>query len=445
MKYKLFLLLCILFLALSGCAIESDELLSLPQLPAQYVLVQNQIDLLLSDGVSLSAPVSGTDRASIQMVDLNGDGVDEAIAFCVSKKNESTVPQVYLYRYSGGKYVLSGCIEGVGDSIDTVLYPEMGAEHAKTLVIGWRLGANPVCGLSVYLYDGETPLMLYNGEYTGLAACDLNNDDAEELLVLRHVASTSSGAGSAVLLSYDSGKLSSIAEAPLSSGVSQPQSVVYDRIGEDLYGVVVDALLSGEDRAGEAGMLTDILAYDEGHLYNVTYDDFERRSISTYRPLEYESRDIDGDGIVEVPCVDYLPGSNVQSATPFLRIDWCDVDDTLTLTKRFTAYQARKSEWYFVMPDTLIPSVTMVAGYSDAERMSYVFCEYNSETEQIGRPLWEIFTLTGMEKYTAFEELGLFELARTSTRIYGAKLYLADKNDILSYAELSQSFFLTAG
>ncbi|MDY3285226.1 MAG: hypothetical protein SOX31_01470 [Eubacteriales bacterium] len=442
-KSRLFWPALLLLLLLSGCSVESDDLLSLPRLPEQYVLVQDQIDLLLSDGVTLSAPVSGAERSPIQMVDLDGDGTDEALAFCVSKKNDAAAPQVYVYRYSRGRYVLAGCLEGAGDSIDTVLYPEMGLTHTRMLVVGWRLGASPVRGLSVYLYDGTSPVMLYSGEYTGLTVCDLDRDGAEELLVLRHTASAS--AGEAQLLTYESQRLSSASAAPLSCDVTQPQSIVCDRLGENLYGVVIDATLSGEDRAGEAGMITDILIFDSGRLHNVAYSEAERRSSVTYRPVEYRSRDIDGDGKIEIPLVDYLPGSSAQSRSPFLRIDWCGVSDSLTLSRRFTAYTAPGGEWYFVMPDTLIPSVTMLPGSDDTGVSSCVFCEYNSETEQTGRALWEIYTLTGPEKYETLASLELFELARTSSRIYGAKLYLDEDNDILSYSELSQSFFLLPG
>ena len=78
-KSRLFWPALLLLLLLSGCSVESDDLLSLPRLPEQYVLVQDQIDLLLSDGVTLAAPVYGAERSPIQMVDLGGDGTSTAI------------------------------------------------------------------------------------------------------------------------------------------------------------------------------------------------------------------------------------------------------------------------------------------------------------------------------------------------------------------------------
>ena len=436
MKKRLALLLCAVFCLFSGCSLEADELLALPQLPAQHVLVQNQINQLLADGVSLSAPLSGTDRSSVQMVDLDQDGVDEAVVFGVSRKNDTTVPQVYIYRFIRGRYELAQRLDGVGDSIDTVLYPRMGPQRRRMLIVGWRLGANPVCGLSVYQYDGQNAVMLLSSEYTGLCAADFDGDKIEELLVLRYSATE---VGNASLYTYSEGAFSSTASAPLTAGVTTPSSIVFEPVGGGYSGAVVDAPLLSRD-SKDGGMVTDVLIYSDGRLSNVTYSEADQRSVSTYRPIAYPSRDINSDGILEIPRIEYLP--NVPSENGFLRVDWCAVGESGTLERQFSAYTVQDCGWYFIMPDTLIPSVTLISGEHEPERVSYIFCEYNSETEQVGRPFWEIFTITGLERNSAVAELNLFELARTSTRIYAAKLHLPDDSGIITYSEISKSFFL---
>jgi len=93
------------------------------------------------------------------------------------------------------------------------------------------------------------------------------------------------------------------------------------------------------------------------------------------------------------------------------------------------------------MPDALIPSVTLTRGVQDVGRDTVVFCEYNSETEQIGRALWQIVSLTGSDRYKQKEELGLFELARTSSALYG--VMLNSERDIITYEEISRYFHLS--
>lgn len=440
MKIRKFTLLLPLLLLLTACADETDSLLRVPQLPEQYVLVQQQLDRILADGSQLAAPVSGQNRSAIQLNDLDGDGTDEVLVFCSAKEDDAYVPKMYLFRRETNRYVQAACVEGVGDSFDLCDYPAMGADGQKLLVIGWRLGANPVRGVTVHVYAGGTLTMLYNGEYTGLLAEDIDSDGDDDLLLLRHYASASTP-GSAVLLEYERDALTVVGETILSAGIQSPESCVYDRIGADLYGVIIDAKLAGADRAGEAGMLTDLLYYADGQLYNLSYDETARRSDATYRPVSFPSRDIDRDGIVEVPRVEYLPGSTVRSAYPFLRVDWCVVDKSLTLSRKFTAYTAAGLPWYFKMPDALIPSVTLTRGVQDVGRDTVVFCEYNSETEQLGRALWQIVSLTGSDRYKQKEELGLFELARTSSALYG--VMLNSERDIITYEEISRYFHLS--
>lgn len=72
MKKRILICLLVLLLSLTGCMADSNELLRLPQLPQQYMLVQAQLDQILSDNTQLSAPVSGENRGAIQMADLNG-------------------------------------------------------------------------------------------------------------------------------------------------------------------------------------------------------------------------------------------------------------------------------------------------------------------------------------------------------------------------------------
>ena len=65
-------------LLLSGCMFTAsfEELYEVPQLPNEYTELREQIDQILSDGAEYAAPTSGTNIQSVQLVDLDGDGVE---------------------------------------------------------------------------------------------------------------------------------------------------------------------------------------------------------------------------------------------------------------------------------------------------------------------------------------------------------------------------------
>ena len=67
---------------LTGCTVPSgDELLAAPRPSSNYQTLQVKLEELLASGVSYTTPAAGENRSSVQLVDLNGDGIEEAITF----------------------------------------------------------------------------------------------------------------------------------------------------------------------------------------------------------------------------------------------------------------------------------------------------------------------------------------------------------------------------
>ena len=70
-----------LVLALTGCIQSPESLYRLPKLPKEYRNLQEKLSQLLAAGLTYASPVSGSNTQSIQLQDLNGDGLEEAVAF----------------------------------------------------------------------------------------------------------------------------------------------------------------------------------------------------------------------------------------------------------------------------------------------------------------------------------------------------------------------------
>ena len=89
MPKKLWLLLAALLLtaaSLTGCtlprlALNPEELYSLPTLPARYAELNTLLNEILDSGAEYAAPTSGANIQPVQLVDLDGDGQEEAVAF----------------------------------------------------------------------------------------------------------------------------------------------------------------------------------------------------------------------------------------------------------------------------------------------------------------------------------------------------------------------------
>ena len=63
-------------LLLGGCVFPSgDELLAAPKPSSNYQSLQTELEKQLAQGVSYASPSEGENRSSIQLADLDNDGV----------------------------------------------------------------------------------------------------------------------------------------------------------------------------------------------------------------------------------------------------------------------------------------------------------------------------------------------------------------------------------
>ena len=132
---------------------SGDDLLAAPRPSTNYQSLQSELEHLLASGVSYTAPTEGENRSSVQLTDLDGDGVDEASRFFRgSTSATSNTFEVYVYRKQDDQYVCTGSVEGQATAIQSVDYPVITPEGRRGMVITWRLtgdgtGALTMCDL----------------------------------------------------------------------------------------------------------------------------------------------------------------------------------------------------------------------------------------------------------------------------------------------------------
>ena len=82
MKKRMVLLAAMLAaVLLSGCALSTvEEMYALPKRSKEFRELQAAIDTAMY-GMTFSSPQSGDNQQTVQMADLNGDGVEEYLVF----------------------------------------------------------------------------------------------------------------------------------------------------------------------------------------------------------------------------------------------------------------------------------------------------------------------------------------------------------------------------
>ena len=178
------LMLSVLALALSGCIFTAPEatLYRLPKLAGEYESLEARIDTLLAMGGEYAAPTSGSNLQSVQMIDLDSDGVEEAVAFFRFPSDKKPM-KIYIFKANGDSYEQYACIEGTSTLIYSVNYADLDGDGRREILVGYR-SSSDVQGLSIYPMTAGSPEALLITGYSRYANIDMNGDGKQELLIL---------------------------------------------------------------------------------------------------------------------------------------------------------------------------------------------------------------------------------------------------------------------
>ena len=278
---------------LGGCQFTAsvDELLTLPQLSLEYEGLSQQIDNLLTQGYEYASPTSGRNIQSVQMVDLNGDGSEEAIAFFRRSTDEKPL-KIVVFSTEEGNYNQLCTLESSGTEVESVTYQDLTGDDTKEMIIGWKMGAD---GQTVAVYDvHEKPAALMRSNYVRFTVQTLDGDNSADLVVLR---SNEEGNSVAELYSYDNGSMEVRSSCALSSTMADLNrgSIAVGKLNEKTTALYITGVND------QTMAVTDILACEKGILTNIVENRGTGMSDVVYPYHQLMPQDIDGDGAIEIP------------------------------------------------------------------------------------------------------------------------------------------------
>jgi len=333
------LLVIIMVVLITGCLrITADELYSLPEISEEYQRLQAHINVLLSQGAEHAPPTRGPNRQAVQMVDLNGTGANEVIAF-FSDPAESTL-KVYIFELVDGDYVVADTIEGIGTEIESVRYVDMDGNGTKEMVIGWQMGS-ALRYMSIYTLSGFHHQELVSGvEYTDMTVFDITGDGTDDLIVFR-LPTQESGAVAEVYSLMQDGEIVR-QEARLSGGIETISRIFTGRLVDSSPAVFVDS----EGTFENGSLVTDIFAMNDDVFNNISMTMASGVSEDTVRH-RMPSSEINKDGIVKVPSLRLLV---TQSETEYFAIDWFAFRKSGHRSLMLTTYHNNFDEWFLILP-----------------------------------------------------------------------------------------------
>ncbi|MDR1328797.1 MAG: VCBS repeat-containing protein [Oscillospiraceae bacterium] len=393
-------------LALTGCfKTSADELYRLPRVSDEYFKLQTRIDEVTASGAEYSPPTSGENRQSVQLEDIDGDGVKEAIAFFAARSEDYPL-KIYIFKSDGDDYVIADIIEGTGTGIESIRYADMDGDGVLELVVGWQMGAS-LKNMSLYLERGFQHVKVAEADYTTALVSDITGDGLPDVSVVRLGTAETPGEIEVFSLMPD-GEIVG-ATAHLSDGVEAVSRAQAGKLFDGVPAVVIDGKAAG------GGIVTDIFCRVDGALVNIartSAEDAEPRTLTVY------STDIDRDGIIDMPYPVPLPQ---QSDTVYYAIDWRSYSSDGSRRVAMTTYHNYSDGWYLTLPEAWRGRLTVRRADAVYGERSLVFSFVNGG-EAVSDFL-KIYTLSGENKEERARLPGRFRLLEEGDKIFAAELF----------------------
>lgn len=403
----------VLALTISGCTFYSgDDLLLAPQPTKNYVALQEQLEKILNGGAIYAVPQSGENRSTVQLVDLDNDGEDEAVAFFRDSSTASTFT-VYVFKKLEDAYVLMDSVEGHGLSVQSVEYPRLKPTGEKGIAIAWNLEDGQTSALTLCDFDAVGNVnLLMTTDYMNYKLCDMNGDGTDELFTIS--GDTAKGR-TAALYTYRAGKITELGRATVSR---EAMSIV--RLTAGYLEGGLPAVFTEERPDSGTGMMTDIYVYDNHQLRNITQNTEAGANSGSYRAMSVYVSDVDGDHITEVPQTVLMEGfGDPNEPDALYLLNWYSYAADGTATLKRTTYHNVAEEWIFQLPDNWRNRITATKESTGGVSRT-TFSEYVEGGKN--RELFSIYCCTGDLKnhYAAREDMTT--LAETGNAIYAAKI-----------------------
>lgn len=341
---------------LSGCSSSNDveTLLRAPQLSGESAAVQKALNSYLGGSATLKYPASGDFLSPFAFGDWDGDGTQEAAVLYTADTTGSNVFLAVLEPSGEDSWQVSRTVEGLSSEVETFSAAHLRDAQSQQILAGYG-SAQGDRYLVVYEYDGAELSTIISNRYSEMVLGDFTGKGDTQDLVLALPTDTEYGGVTVQLLTNVDGEFRSYQTLNLGEGSYSGCAALSAGQGRDdaMY-LVMDAW------SGNNSLVSDIILYDgeTGFLqpYHPPGLSDPQRSTLRYH-TELLSRDIDGNGTVDIP-VEVEDGGDLQSPMDksLVFVLWKDYAGADGGHSHFGIYDS-KNNFYMSLPESMHGSI----------------------------------------------------------------------------------------
>lgn len=413
---------------LSGCTMVTvDRMYSPPKRSAAYEDLQREIDKAMLD-MQYSSPLSGENRQTVQIADLDGDGTDEYLLF--AKDTTDNPMKILVFQRDADGCRLIETIESNGSGFDLVEYADIDGIAGTELVVGRQVSEAVLRYVSVYSFADGQATQLMSTNYSKLVTMDMDADGQTELLV---ITSGESDEDNAVAVLYDcsDGAVIRSRQVSLSAISSNIKRIMVGKLQKGIPAVYVASSVA------DSAIITDVFALKKGVFTNVSISNDSGTSVQTLRNYYVYADDIDDDGVLELPdLIDMKPVENTWMASNQKLIRWYAMDIQGRETDKMYTFHNFDGGWYLQLDKFLTPRISVARRDN-----SFEFYLWDEDFEHPQR-LMTIHSLTGFDRENVAAQQGYYVLHRTEGVLYAVETETLAMELGLIPELLSESFHL---
>ncbi len=374
------LLLCA---TLSGCAAFTyqnvGELLRAPALGGGYDEIQQALsDYLGGAELQYKYPKGGNTRGPLVRADLDGDGQEEAVLLYsvadLSAGQEANFVYLAVMRRDGGSWAVVQNEKGLNTEVADIEVANLLDDGSRQLIVGY---AQPTLGnktLVLYRPGGDALEEVFQREYSRYDIGDFTGAGKAGLVVIS--PGNKLGGITMEYVSTEDGQFITDNQAVLLNTNFTTCSNISPGITADGRHILV---VDGEMNSGmnSSQLFSQIVEYSGSSAGFYTVDDAGKLLNASARRSNglLLSRDIDGDGMVEIP----VPFGVLETQTLDKRldeVDWMDFSAAEPVARQFGVVDSERGV-FFRLPDAWRGALAMEGGVHKGEWQLY-----NRQTQQ---------------------------------------------------------------
>ncbi len=360
------LMLCVLLFGCSPIALQNiTDLLRAPELGQGQGEIQQALASYLGEQPSLRYPKEGNWQSPLIVGDLDGNGSVESVllyglADPVAAGRSNNVYVAVLEQQDGVWQVVQD-LEGLGTEVASFEVVDLLQNGKQQLIIGFASASNlNTKTFSLFEYNGNRLEDLVGATpYSRYELIDIDASGQQDLVIVS--PNDQIGGLNLQYIPVENEQLNlSLAPVQLDANFSSCDGLYPSSSADGTTMLVVDGLTDTQLLA------SDLLYFTGEHFYKVNDSGALVGETARTNPL-LSSRDIDGDGIVEIPQRVGLSPIETPAADKSLEyVQWVDFTGQEPLVKEFGILDSGKGA-YIRLPESWKDNLTVLDGAAPEE------------------------------------------------------------------------------